>query len=167
MSDSGFWPGLRGRQDECDTLSRLVASAQAGRSQVLVLRGEAGIGKTALLEFLADSARGCQVGRAAGDESELELAYSGLHQLCSPDLDRIGTLPAPQRGARHRVRTAAGPRASRHHDGLFQLDKGPVSPLASEGASPTGRCADSPQACQNSVVGCGRNTPEAKYMKGP
>ena len=99
MSDSGFWPGLRGRQDECDTLSRLVASAQAGRSQVLVLRGEAGIGKTALLEFLADSARGCQVGRAAGVESELELAYSGLHQLCSPYLGRIGTLPAPQRAA--------------------------------------------------------------------
>jgi hypothetical protein len=99
MSDGGFWPGLRGRQDECDTLSRLVASAQEGRSQVLVLRGEAGIGKTALLEFLAGSARGCQVGRAAGVESELELAYAALHQLCSPYLDRIGTLPAPQRAA--------------------------------------------------------------------
>jgi DNA-binding CsgD family transcriptional regulator len=99
MSDSGFWPGLRGRQGECETLSRLVASVQAGRSQVLVLRGEAGIGKTALLEFLADSARGCQVGRAAGVESELELAYAGLHQLCSPYLDRIGALPAPQRSA--------------------------------------------------------------------
>jgi DNA-binding CsgD family transcriptional regulator len=99
MSDGGFWPRLRGRQDECDTLSRLVASAQEGRSQVLVLRGEAGIGKTALLEFLAGSARGCQVGRAAGVESELELAYAALHQLCSPYLDRIGTLPAPQRAA--------------------------------------------------------------------
>jgi hypothetical protein len=99
MSDGGFWPRLRGRQDECDTLSRLVAAAQEGRSQVLVLRGEAGIGKTALLEFLAGSARGCQVGRAAGVESELELAYAGLHQLCSPYLDRIGTLPAPQRAA--------------------------------------------------------------------
>ncbi len=96
---SGFWPGLRGRQDECDTLSRLVASTQAGRSQVLVLRGEAGIGKTALLEFLADNARACQVGRAAGVESELEFAYSGLHRLCSPYLDRIGILPAPQRAA--------------------------------------------------------------------
>ncbi len=94
MSSSAFWPGLRGRQDECDTLTRLVASAQAVGSQVLVLRGEAGIGKTALLGFLADSARGCRVGRAAGVESELELAYSG-----SPYLDRIGTLPAPQRAA--------------------------------------------------------------------
>ena len=99
MSDSGFWPGLRGRQGECDVLSHLVASVKAGRSQVLVLRGEAGIGKTALLEFLADSARGCQIGRAAGVESELELAYAGLHQLCSPYLDRIGALPAPQRAA--------------------------------------------------------------------
>jgi DNA-binding CsgD family transcriptional regulator len=99
MSSSGFWPELRGRQDECDTLSRLVASAQSGRSQVLVLRGEAGIGKTALLEFLVDRARGCRVGRAGGVESELELAYAGLHQLCSPYLDMIGNLPGPQRAA--------------------------------------------------------------------
>src|SRR5215831_587272 len=72
MSDGGFWPGLRGRQRECDTLSGLVASVQSGRSQVLVLRGEAGIGKTALLEFLVNRAKGCRVGHAAGVESELE-----------------------------------------------------------------------------------------------
>ena len=99
MYENGFWPGLRGRRHECDILRALVASAQAGRSQVLVLRGEAGIGKTALLEFLVDRATGCRVGRAAGVESELELAYAGLHQLCSPYLDRIAKLPAPQRGA--------------------------------------------------------------------
>jgi DNA-binding CsgD family transcriptional regulator len=99
MSGSGFWPGLRGRRYECELLSDLVASAQSGRSQVLVLRGEAGIGKTALLEFLADRATGCRVGRAAGVESELELAYAGLHQLCSPYLDRIGGLPVTQRQA--------------------------------------------------------------------
>ena len=96
MSSSGFWPGLRGRRNECDTLSGLVASAQTGRSQVLVLRGEAGIGKIALLEFLVDRAGEC---RAAGVESELEVAYAGLHQLCSPYLDRIDRLPAPQRAA--------------------------------------------------------------------
>jgi hypothetical protein len=107
MSSSGFWPGLRGRQDEWDTLSRLVASAQAGRSQVLILRGEAGIGKTALLEFLADSARGCQVGRAAGGESEL--AYSGLHQLCSPPTWTGSVLCLP-RSAR---RSAPRPHCSR------------------------------------------------------
>jgi DNA-binding CsgD family transcriptional regulator len=99
MSGSGFWPGLRGRQDECDTLNRLVASAQSGHSQVLVLRGEAGIGKTALLEFLVGQAAGCQVGRAGGVESELELAYAGLHQLCSPYMDKIDSLHAPQRAA--------------------------------------------------------------------
>lgn len=99
MYENGFWPGLRGRRHECDILRALVASAQAGRSQVLVLRGEAGIGRTALLEFLVDRATGCRVGRAAGVESELELAYAGLHQLCSPYLDRIAKLPAPQRGA--------------------------------------------------------------------
>ena len=76
-----------------------MASAQAGRSQVLVLRGEAGIGKTALLEFLVDRASGCRVGRAAGVESELALPYAGVHQLCSPYLDRIDKLPAPQRTA--------------------------------------------------------------------
>ena len=113
MSDSGFWPRLRGRQGECDALSHLVASAKAGRSQVLVLRGEAGIGKTALLEFLADSVRGCQVGRAAGVESELELAYAGLHQLCSPYLERIGALPAPQRAA---LETAFGLQPGRAPD---------------------------------------------------
>jgi AAA ATPase domain len=99
MSNSRFWTGLRGRQDECDTLSRLVTAARLGHSQVLVLRGEAGIGKTALLEFLVDQAQGCRVGRAAGVESELELAYAGLHQLCSPYLDRTGNLPALQRAA--------------------------------------------------------------------
>jgi DNA-binding CsgD family transcriptional regulator len=64
-----------------------------------VLRGEAGIGKTALLEFLIERAAGCQIVRAAGVESELELAYAGLHQLCSPYLDRIDGLAAPQRQA--------------------------------------------------------------------
>jgi DNA-binding CsgD family transcriptional regulator len=63
---------------------------------VLVLRGEAGIGKTALLEFLVETAAGFRVSRAAGVESELELAYAGLHQLCGPYLDRIQRLPPPQ-----------------------------------------------------------------------
>ncbi len=99
MSNSVHWAGLRGRQNECKVLSGLVASAHTNRSQVLVLRGEAGIGKTALLEFLIDNAGGCQLGRAAGVESELELPYAGMHQLCGPYLDRICSLPAPQRDA--------------------------------------------------------------------
>jgi len=99
MSTSKFWGGLRGRQDECDTLSRLVTAVHSGHSQVLVLRGEAGIGKTALLEFLVDRAQGGRVGRAVSVESELELAYAGLHQLCSPYLDRMDRLPVPQQAA--------------------------------------------------------------------
>src|ERR671916_450307 len=99
MSGTRPWPGLLGRRMECDTLSSVVAAAKAGRSQVLVLRGEAGIGKTALLEFLLERAAGCRVGRAAGVESEMELAFAGLHQLCSPYLDRLENLPAPQREA--------------------------------------------------------------------
>jgi DNA-binding CsgD family transcriptional regulator len=90
---------LRGRQRECDALDRLVASVLAGQSRVLVLRGEAGAGKTALLEYLAGQGSGCRVARAAGVESEMELAYAGLHQLCAPMLDRLGRLPAPQADA--------------------------------------------------------------------
>jgi DNA-binding CsgD family transcriptional regulator len=66
---------------------------------VLVLRGEAGIGKTALLEYLASCASECRIARAAGVESEMELAFAGLHQLCAPFLDRLDRLPAPQRDA--------------------------------------------------------------------
>src|SRR4051812_15844244 len=92
-------PVLVGRGRECETLTGLVAAAKAGRSRVLVLRGEAGIGKTALLEFLLDRAAGCRVGRAVGVESEMELAYAGLHQLCGPYLERLDRLPSPQRDA--------------------------------------------------------------------
>ncbi|MGI5290066.1 helix-turn-helix transcriptional regulator [Nonomuraea polychroma] len=90
---------LRGRQIECETLDRLVATVQAGHSSVLVLRGEAGIGKTALMEYARGSASGCRIVRAAGVESEMELAFGGLHQLCAPFLDHLGRLPQPQRDA--------------------------------------------------------------------
>jgi len=72
---------------------------RAGQSGVLVVRGEAGVGKTALLEYLVDQASGCRIARAAGVESALELAFAGLHQLCGPMLDRVDQLPAPQRDA--------------------------------------------------------------------
>ncbi|PPK63161.1 AAA family ATPase [Actinokineospora auranticolor] len=86
---------LLGRRDECAALDRLLH----GRGQVLVLRGEAGIGKTALLDHLAARATGHRVVRASGVESERELVYSGLHQLCVPFLDRVPGLPDPQRDA--------------------------------------------------------------------
>ena len=76
-----------------------MAGVRAGRSEVLVVRGEAGAGKTALLEYLLERASGCQVARAAGVEAEAELPFAGLHQLCAPFLDRLGRLPGPQRDA--------------------------------------------------------------------
>ena len=97
IADPG--PGLRGRGGECGALDRLVTDARAGRSGVLVLRGEAGAGKSALLEFVAARAPDCRIARAAGVESEMELAFAGLHQLCGPMLDHLDRLPAPQRDA--------------------------------------------------------------------
>jgi DNA-binding CsgD family transcriptional regulator/tetratricopeptide (TPR) repeat protein len=87
---------LQGRTEENAMLGRLVAEARAGRGQVLVLHGEAGVGKTALLEQLVELAEGCRVVRAAGVESEMELVFAGLHQLCAPLLDRLDRLPGPQ-----------------------------------------------------------------------
>jgi hypothetical protein len=76
-----------------------VADVLAGASRVIVLRGEAGVGKSALLGYLADRVAGWQVARAVGVESEMELAYAGLHQLCAPLLDHLDRLPVPQRDA--------------------------------------------------------------------
>ena len=84
---------------EDPTLDQLAASVREGRSGVLVVRGEAGIGKTALLEYLAGVAEDCRVVRTAGVESEMELAYAGLHQFCAPMMGALGLLPDPQREA--------------------------------------------------------------------
>src|SRR4051794_31543298 len=92
-------PALLGRRSERETLGRLVANVRAGQSAVLVLRGEAGVGKSALLGCLVERASGCRVARATGVESEMELPFAGLHQLCGPMLDRLDRLPAPQRDA--------------------------------------------------------------------
>ena len=95
----GRRPALRGRASECALLDDLVTSVRRGESRSLVLRGEAGIGKTALLEYLTASASDLTVIRAVGVESEMELAFASLHQLCGPLLDRLDRLPAPQRQA--------------------------------------------------------------------
>jgi DNA-binding CsgD family transcriptional regulator len=99
LSRPGRRTALRGRDGECKLLDELVSAIHRGESRSLVLRGEAGIGKTALLEYLLDSASGTAVVRAAGVESEMELAFASLHQLCGPLLDRLERLPAPQRQA--------------------------------------------------------------------
>jgi DNA-binding CsgD family transcriptional regulator len=99
---------LIGRQAECDVLDRIVASVRCGESRALVLFGDQGAGKTALLEYLAGRADGCRVARAAGVQSEMELAFATLHQLCAPMLDHRERLPAPQRDA---LQTAFGMKA--------------------------------------------------------
>jgi DNA-binding CsgD family transcriptional regulator len=92
-------PNLYGRTRECASLDGLIADIRQGESRSLVLHGEAGIGKTALLDYLIESASDLTVAQATGVESEMELAYSGLHQLCAPLLDRLELLPVPQRDA--------------------------------------------------------------------
>ena len=91
--------GLIGRRDECAALDAMLAGVHEGRSAALVLRGEAGVGKTALLEYVVGRAAGCEIARASGVESEMELAYAGLHQLCAPFLEHLDQLPGPQRDA--------------------------------------------------------------------
>jgi predicted ATPase len=93
--------GLTDRHAECGTLDQLVDAVGAGESRALVVRGDPGAGKTALLDYLAGRASDsqCQVVRVAGVQSEMELAFAGLHQLCAPMLSRAGQLPVPQRDA--------------------------------------------------------------------
>ncbi|WP_191295944.1 helix-turn-helix transcriptional regulator [Lentzea cavernae] len=118
MSDEG----LLGRRTEGEALERLLTQARSGAGQVLVLRGEAGIGKTALLDQVSTRASGFRVARAAGVESESAFPYAGLHQLCVPFLDRLDRLPAPQREALGTAfGMAAGPRPTRFMVGLAVL----------------------------------------------
>ena len=90
---------LRGRRSECALLDGFAGAVRRGEGQALVLRGEAGIGKTALLEYLIASASDLTILRAVGVESDMELAYAGVQQLCAPVLDRLGRLPGPQQQA--------------------------------------------------------------------
>jgi DNA-binding CsgD family transcriptional regulator len=90
---------LLGRRSEIEVLDRLLDAARGGRSGVLVLRGDPGVGKTALLEHTIESTSGFRIARATGAESEMELPFAGLHQLCAPMLDRLEGLPDPQREA--------------------------------------------------------------------
>ena len=96
---------LTGRRVECGVLDQLIGAVCAGESRALLVHGAPGVGKTALLEYLAVQAMGCRLVRAAGVESEMELAFAGLHQLCAPELGRLEHLPVPQREA---LRTAFG-----------------------------------------------------------
>jgi DNA-binding CsgD family transcriptional regulator len=109
-------PALRGRRREQEVLDRLLRDVRDGRSRVLVLRGEAGAGKTALLDYLTAAAAAGRVTRAAGVEPETEIAYAALQQLCAPLLGHLDGLPAPQRDA---LATAFGLAAGRPPDALL------------------------------------------------
>jgi DNA-binding CsgD family transcriptional regulator len=90
---------LRGRQRECEALERCIEGARDGHGNALVMRGEPGVGKSALLDYLVEQSAGCRVERLAGVESEMELPFAGLNQLCAPLLGDLKKLPEPQRDA--------------------------------------------------------------------
>src|SRR4249920_17425 len=116
--------GLTDRLSERAVFGQLVGAVQAGESRTLVVRGEPGVGKTVLLDYLAGQASGsgCRVARATGVQSEMELAFAGLHQLCAPMLNRAGRLPVPQRDAlRTAFGLAPGPPPDRFFVGLAVL----------------------------------------------
>jgi DNA-binding CsgD family transcriptional regulator len=90
---------LQGRSRECRTVDQLVAAARSGRSGALLVHGAPGIGKSALLDHATEAASDFRVARAAGVQSEMELAFAGLHQFCGQMLGRLHRLPGPQRDA--------------------------------------------------------------------
>jgi DNA-binding CsgD family transcriptional regulator len=127
----GHGAGLAGRRAECRVLDQLLEAVRAGESRVLVVHGEPGVGKSALLEYLTRRAAGCLGLRVVGVQSEMELVFAGLHQLCGPLLGRLDALPGPQAEA---LRTAfgmnEGPAPDRFLVGLAVL--GLLSEVAAE-----------------------------------
>lgn len=93
------WPGFVGRSSEREVLDGILARVRAGESEALVIRGEAGVGKTALLRYTARQASGFRVARLTGVDAEMELPFAGVHQLCTAIPDRSEALPVPQREA--------------------------------------------------------------------
>jgi DNA-binding CsgD family transcriptional regulator len=99
MSSEGAGERLRGRATECEALRAVISTVQSGSHQILVLRGEAGVGKTALLDYVSEFASDFRCIQVAGVQSDMELAFAGLQQLCAPLMDRFDELPPPQREA--------------------------------------------------------------------
>jgi DNA-binding CsgD family transcriptional regulator len=124
-------PELADRLAERGVLDRFVDGVRAGEGRALVVRGEPGVGKTVLLDYLAGRAAGCRVVRAVGVQSEMELAFAGLHQLCAPMLDHAERLPGPQHDALQTAfGLAVGPTPDRFLVGLAVL--GLLSEAATE-----------------------------------
>lgn len=99
MERAGGQKRLLGRADECAALNDVISTARSGTGRALVLRGEAGVGKTALLEYLREQGKGFRSTGVVGVESDMELAFAGLQQLCAPLLAHVDELPGPQREA--------------------------------------------------------------------
>jgi DNA-binding CsgD family transcriptional regulator len=115
-------PTLRGRSSERERLDGLLEDARGGRSAVLVIRGRAGVGKTALMRYVGGQAAAFRILQTSGVESEMELPFAGLHRLCSPLLGRLDTLPAPQQEAlRVALGLSSGPPPDRFLVGLATL----------------------------------------------
>lgn len=122
QSNRGRRQLLRGRDRECETLRRLISDARAGSSQVVVLRGEAGVGKSAILGYAEEQASGFRCTHVAGVQSDMELAFAGLHQLCAPLMEHADELPEPQREALTiAFGTGVGPTPDRFLVGLAVL----------------------------------------------
>ena len=115
-------PAFRGRARERQVLDSLLDRVRRGESATLVIRGEAGIGKTALMRYCARQAAGCQLAHVDGVESEMELPLAALHQLCAPMLSSLDALPKPQqRALRVAFGSAAEPAPDRFVLGLAVL----------------------------------------------
>src|SRR3712207_2909940 len=115
-------PGFLDRNSEREVIDDVLAKVRGGQSTVLVIRGEPGIGKTALLQYAADQASDLRVERVTGVEAEMELPYAGIHQLCAPMLSRLDALPQPQQdGLRVALGLAPGQTPDRFLVGLAVL----------------------------------------------
>jgi hypothetical protein len=153
---------FRGRAREREALDGLLDRVRGGESAALVIRGKAGIGKTALMRYCARQASGCRLVQIAGVESEMELPFAALHQLCGPMLGGLAALPEPQqRALRAAFGLAAGTAADRFVVGLAVL-----SLLAENAAArPLGCLVDDAQwldDASSQVLGCWNRNPCAE-----
>ena len=156
-------PAFVGRTSERDVLDGLLARVRGGESEVLVIRGEAGIGKTALLRYAARQASGFRVAEVTGVEAEMELPFAGIHQLCAAMLDRLDALPAPQRDALSvalglAVGEVPGPLPGR--TGRAQpagRGGGGAAAAVSRGGRAVAGCAPRARSSASSRDGCGRS----------
>ena len=142
-------------------LDRLIEAVRAGKSRALVVRGDPGVGKTVLLDYLAGHARGCRVAYTVGVQTEMELAFAGLHQLCASMLAHADSIPVPQRDALLTAfGMAAGPPPDRFLVGLAGLsllsEMAGERPLIFRGGNRDGPDRPPRRVCHARAAGGGR-----------